>query len=569
MVGFVVSGFAILLQVSAAGLAFTSNPVPPADSARLVRSVRSAQRSFEAFRRGRLPFGYDFSGPCDVRVGRYCYWRGDDSEDEPPRESPDVARRRDELIRQIGDAAATLPADGWLAGQRVRYLVEAGRADSAMKVAASECRADPWWCAALAGYAAHSAARFADADSAYAAALAAMAPDTRCEWLDISRLVDDVTDRRLRSLDCAGRVALAERIFRLSAPLYFVSATDLLSEHLARVTRAVIAEQAATPDGEPWANDERELVIRYGWPQWYSRSLPSAALDARPSITGHDSGMPYDFLVAGQALDRVAHISSRDWTLDDDRAATEYAPRYARSVHELPNQLAVFRRGDSAVVVAAWDARRDTTLLGRPLIAALALFDETRVSVVARDDSARAVGRLWGAAPIDSGVVSLELLAQADRRAARYRVGLLPPAAGRVALSDLLLYSAGVGSASELSEVRDSALASNVIPASRAVGVFWETYGRSATGEPVHFSLTVREVGVGWARRAAERLRLVDRASSLRIEWDEVPRQRDGIAGRGVRVDFSRLRHGHYVMDLVASTRTGASAVSTKEIDVR
>jgi len=73
---------ATLLQLPAA-----TDPIAQAglrarapDSARLVRGAHSAQSSFESFRRLRLPVQERGSGPCDIRVGRYCYWRGDDDE---------------------------------------------------------------------------------------------------------------------------------------------------------------------------------------------------------------------------------------------------------------------------------------------------------------------------------------------------------------------------------------------------------------------------------------------------------------------------------------------------------
>src|SRR5690348_11091221 len=70
---------------------------PAADSAGILRRARSAQSSFESFRRMRLPRGDRLSGPCDVRIGRYCYWRGDEDGEEdkdPPAEAPAVRERR-------------------------------------------------------------------------------------------------------------------------------------------------------------------------------------------------------------------------------------------------------------------------------------------------------------------------------------------------------------------------------------------------------------------------------------------------------------------------------------------
>jgi len=517
-----------------------------------------------------LPVGYGMSGPCDVHIGRYCYWRGDDDAEHQPEEAPEIRRRREELLRLLDSVSAAVPGDPWVAGQRVRYLVEAGRTDEALRFAGNDCHASTDWCAALAGYAAHVAGRFATADSAYAVALAAMTPEERCNWLDISRIVDDATADRLHSLDCAARAELARRILRLASPLYLVSSTDLYTEHLARVTRGKIAERAATVDGVSWADDQRNLTIRYGFPAWYSRSMPpSGSMMATESITGHDTGKPYDFLPPGEALSHMAHIAATDWALDDPRATTGYAPSYAKSVHDVPSQLAVFRRGDSTLVVGAWDARQDTTLLGRDLVAALAFAGDSDATIVARQSRATAVGRIAGIGVIDSGLVSLELLATEDKRAARVRTGLPPRATGRISLSSLLLYAPSGEPAYDIAAVKDSALASATIPMSRNVGVYWETYGANPNGEPLHFSLMVEQVGISWARRAAERLHLTDPTSALRLQWDEVAQPNHGVAGRGVRVDLSRLRGGRYVVTLDVTARGSDSASSTKEILIR
>src|SRR5262249_23642636 len=101
------------------------------------------------------------------------------------------------------------------------------------------------------------------------------------------------------------------------------------------------------------------------------------------------------------------------------------------------------------------------------------------------------------------------------------------------------------------------------------IGVFWETYGLRPQGEPVHFTLTVEEIEIGLLRRAAERLRFADPTSALRIQWDEVPLQRNGIAGRGVRVDLSRLRGGPYRMQLASPAASGPAVLASRDITVR
>ena len=557
-------GAALLQGWSAHGSA--SPGTTPADSVHVVRDLQSAQRSFESFRRARLPVRERSWGPCEIRIGRYCYWRGDDEDDPMPEEALSIRARRVALIRALDSAAAMLDGDPWIAGQLVRYLVEAGRIDDAMRFARERCHAGAAWCAALGGYAAHMGNRFAEADSAYRIMLAESSPAERCRWLDISDLIEGDLAKRFRALDCEGRDSLARRVLLLGAPLLSVSQTDLFTEQLARVTRIRMAEHSASTDGESWGGDVRELMLRYGWPRWYSRSEPPVGSQMEASITGHDSGMPFDFIPRLHAVDSIAHVASGDWNLDDPRALTGYAPSFARSVHDLPSQIAVFRRGDSALVVAAWDARRDTTLLGRALNAAIVVASPAGELTVARDSGARTVGRLWVTAPVDSGLVSLELLAPAERRAARARIGLPPRDTGRIMLSDLLLY-APTPADTRLETVRDSALATNVVTGARGVGVYWETYGLTAP-EPLHFTLAVEQYGVGWLRRTAERFHLADPTSGLRLQWDEVPEPSEGVAPRAVKLDLSRLRAGRYRISLTARAR-GGSATTIREVVIR
>jgi hypothetical protein len=539
------------------------------DSARLVRLLRSDQASFERFRRGRLPQSDGTaSGTCDVRIGRYCYWRDDDDDTPPPPEAGEIVARRNSLISELESAARTLPGDEWIAGQAVRYLVEANRTDDAWRYATTECESSRSWCMALAGYAAHAAQRYANADSAFSVALAAMDTAERCRWLDASSLLDGDLERQFNNLDCEGRARFARRLFLLGAPLYSVSTTDLFTEHLSRVTRTRMAEHSAAVDGQTYADDVAQLMTRYGWPRWYSRSIPLFGSDQAPSITGHDGARPYNYLPSLRVMEHVGETSADDWRLDEQRALTGYAPAYARSMHVVPGQLARFRRGDSTLVVAAWDARRDTTMLGRDLDVALVIVPASGPLAIARASNVKTTGHISVTGLVDSGLVSLELLARDDRRASRARVGIVMQPRGSIALSDLLLYSAATTTPNDLDAVEDSALASTVVPATRAVGVFWETYGLPRQGEPVQYTLTVEEINVGFLRRVAQHLRFADPASALRIQWKEVPQPRDGIASRGVRVDLSRLHSGQYHMQLTL-TSEGKSVVASRTVEIR
>lgn len=538
-----------------------------ADSVRQLRIARGAQSAFEAFRRARLPRGESHAGVCDVRIGRYCYWRGEDDDEKEPPEAEIVAARRRGLIDVLEASAELLPGDWWIAGQWVRYLVEARRTDAALD-AARACRADAWWCSALAGYAAHAAGRFSSADSAYTVALGAMSDADRCRWLDVSEIVDDDLAKRARSIPCDARPGFARRLFWLAAPLLSVSTTDVMTEHFARLTRARMAEHSASVDGEYWAADERELVIRYGWPRWFTQTEPPPGSPARPSITGHDAGVPYYFFPALRAVDSTSRLERGDWTLDDARAPSGYAPSFARSVHDVPAQVAVFRRSDSARVVAAWDVRRDTTLVGRELDVSL-IAGRPGDSLFAARGRSRNTGRISVVAPIDSGIVSLELLAAEDRRAGRVRVGFPSRARTRITLSDLLLHRPSASEETSLDAALDSALTSDEVNRARPVGVFWEAYGLAPQGETVKYTLLVEENGTSWIRRMARRAGIVDPSSALRIQWDETARGSDGIAPRGVRLDLSRLRPGRYRVELSVATADGVSAQTVRRIEVR
>jgi len=138
------------------------------DSQHILRSARAAQADFESIRRHNLPKepGHG-AADCDERIGRFCYWYDDDDETPrpPPPESEAITRARDRLLGTLDSAALALPGDDWIAGQRVRYLLQSGRPAEAL-AAARTCRAALWWCEALTGLALHVAGDYGPADSA-------------------------------------------------------------------------------------------------------------------------------------------------------------------------------------------------------------------------------------------------------------------------------------------------------------------------------------------------------------------------------------------------------------------
>ncbi|HEX8391265.1 MAG TPA: hypothetical protein VF665_02815, partial [Longimicrobium sp.] len=185
-----------VLTLAPPGAAGQARPVrfagaQAADSMQALRDARSRQAAFERFRAGRLPrvngLGGGGSDEC-TRVGRFCFYFGDDADVNPPPEPPAVGVRRGQLVRALDSAVARSPRDRWIVGQHVRYLSEAKEHARAL-AAARDCRADAAWCAALQGFALHEGGRYAEAGAAFDRALALLPEAERRRWTEMDELL--------------------------------------------------------------------------------------------------------------------------------------------------------------------------------------------------------------------------------------------------------------------------------------------------------------------------------------------------------------------------------------------
>ena len=148
-----------------------AQPLSREDSLRILRWAQHAQWDFERHRRFALPPMYTSTGaPCDL-IGRFCVRHGGIVFERIP--AMDLSASRENLMHVLDTAATLLPGDDWIAGQRVRYLVDAGDGNSALR-AARACRGTSWWCEALEGMALHVVGDFEGAEQAFAKALASM-----------------------------------------------------------------------------------------------------------------------------------------------------------------------------------------------------------------------------------------------------------------------------------------------------------------------------------------------------------------------------------------------------------
>ncbi len=610
-------------------LLYFAQPNPP-DSTTLLHLARTTQAAFETFRIAHLPYTRSTThwGRCDEIVGRFCFWHEEDPAWRPAPEAPAIAAARLRLLDTLDSLALLLPGNDWITGQQVRYAIEAGRKDEALRTART-CHATPWWCSALAGYALHAARQYASADSAFAVALHTMPAEARCRWNDLSPLLDRLA-KQYRKLGCTERAALERRIWWLADPLYLVPGNERRTEHFARRVLDALQDQARSAYGVRWGDDLEELLLRYGWPIAWEREAPTGFSTERPAIISHNQPKSWQFLPPARFVENPATIRSGDWRLDAERPLSAYAPAYAASFEELPHQIAVFRRGDSIVVVAGYrmpdppaaqdpPAGQDSPAgqnspagrnpasghnppaAGNPppsqdlssgpsprtresppprppaaerREAALILArDDTLPPLVVRQAAAPREGVLAAIAPAESSLLSLETLEGTDSaRAARARFWLpVSPLAEGIALSDPLLFVANRDDSlpASLADVLPLARGTNRVGRGERVGVFWETYGLEKYPGPLRITLTVTRRGRSWIRRAAEWAGIAARQERyVSLSWEEAAPPLP-VAPRALVLSLADPTPGTYLLEIQAVAAGLPPARATRDLVVR
>ena len=517
-----------------------------------------------------LPRFYSGQPERCLTIGRLCYWDSRTSTDMVPAEGAAIARARARLLRELGSASRALPGDDWISGQYFRYLIEA-RDTAAISVATRECAATRWWCDALAGYALHTRGDFAGADTAFARALERMPRDTRCEWLDVSTLLASKFRKEYERLSCAERLAVLERIWSFADPLLMTPGNERRTEHFSRVVYTALQVDAANTFGMRWGDDLAEMVMRFGWSEKWTRRPESLASSGRPAVTGHDAGPGFHFLVKSRPPESVDLAADSIWELERSPPQELYAPSYARAFVRLDAQVARFRRGDSTIVIAAYDVSDDTLFRNRKFRAALSVLGSQAATPDLREVSdapVRQVMQLTTAAK--SQLVGLELLAGDSAGAARLRAGFseIPVDSARISVSSLLLVEGGSSLPADLAEAAPRTHPGSVFSRKAKVALFWELYGKSAADSTLAIALTISPRGSGFLRSALRALGLSPKVTPLSVRWQE-----NGASGvlsaRSVLVDLSLVPPGSYEirLEVGATAATGASA--SKVIQIR
>jgi hypothetical protein len=554
------------------------------DSLQLLRSARQAQREFERVRRAHLPYDWDDrSGPCDVLIGRFCYWYHP-SPNRPP-ESAAIGRGRARLLRELAAAAARLPGDDWILGQRVRYLVEDRRAGVAVAVVRT-CRGTRWWCDALEGFARHAGRDYAGSDRAFERALAGMEEKQRCAWTDLSALLKDTREYRrlpLRSAQslpralrggrlCEERAARNQRIWWLADPLYSVAGNDLRTEHYSRHTMALLLEDAANPYGVFWSDDMRELLLRFGWPTHWARSFHRSGSLESPPVVGHEADPSFWLLPRPFYTEPWSDVTAVRWEPTMERPPARYAPPYTAGLVPMTGvQFARFRRRDTTLTIAAFDLTADSGFATGPLDVHLAAArDPATPAEIGRASTAGPRGVASVRSRWRPAVLSLEAMRPDTGPIGWRRVMVSPDPAGLPPeLSDILLVAAGELPRS-LGEAAAAALSPVVVPVGQRVGLYWEMYDLPDSGRRLEVAVTVTKAR---SRRGAPypvgRPGCPPRiASPVTVRWQEEPGATTRGVARSIALDLRPLSRGRYVVAIQISQAGRARGCSSRELEI-
>lgn len=577
---------------------------PSPDSAAIRGRARTLQSRFESDRLRHLPRSLGGSRPqCDEIIGRMCIWDDGDDGWAPTEEPAKIVALRGELLAALESLAREIPGDHWVFGQRIRYLVEAGRLGEAASLAQACGLPARWRCDAYLGYVRHHQQNIRGAEQAFRRALDAMPARIFADWTDPEPMLD--RDLRRWVADQADSAAAVDRVWMLSDPLFLVPGNDRWTGHMSRWSYSMSSEEARNPYRLLWGEDLTRVTVRYGWPIAWERSWSTSGGNAF-SVSGHD--YPGEFRafppqqVLGRGRDGVEPV---EWKIPDGHARSKYAPPYLDSLGVLEGQIGRFWRRNGVLLVGTWESPEvdppynadaasgtpaDPAEVRNRLVAGAARGPDPeapaaprlRVGMFVEQDGALAADvrttvvsggtvRLSALAPwANWGVVSLEAWSPETRRAHRLRAGmgfrqLMPDL---FALSDLLLLETGAEPAGP-EQVADVLRASTEVAGDEPLTLAFEVYGLLSRSELVDFRAWVEKRDEGFLTRAVRWLGFGGDREQVMIGWEEGGPERRGPLFRTFSIGLPHLEPGRYEVVIEVTARGHSPLEARRAFTVR
>ncbi len=592
----------------------------PSDSTALVEEAHKRQKDFEQFRESHIPLSPMPAGRCEDMIGRICIWFGGEDETDFPPELQETVDARLNLI-QFLSTAESQARDPWITGQLVRYLVEDGESLRAEQVARSCDLSERWWCEALLGYVLHIRGSFVEAQAAFQAALDSMPPKELERWTTPGYLLTKDGKKVFEHDDPQQRQKLWKLFWRLSDPLYLVPGNDRLTEHYTRLVQVRMEEDAANPQGIDWGDDMSEVLIRYGRMIGWSRSregpigMQGGRLDMADNrhVIGHHAPGSRGYLFPEKFLKAPADIPPESWITAPRVAWTWYAPPYAPHFNELETQVARFRRGDTMLVVGAYQPGEPTTSdaqkerekprveFGRrggimnpfdhrqqpppertrqhatgsapvkmkgPVETGFFLVpEEGGPAIDVRGDAPDGVLTLK--APQGRYVSSLEVFDPAGKQAWRARQGVVQDSLvpGVPAVSDILILKDGAKLPSSLDEAIPEARAGVRIKQGARFIVVWEVYGLQVQ-ERVGVTLGFTQGYPGFLQRVGKFMGILKPPQPVDVTFQDTGPLAVQTAFRAVQLQLPKLDPGDYTLHLRLDFAGREPVVTSRPITV-
>ncbi|MES2521318.1 MAG: hypothetical protein V4617_01375 [Gemmatimonadota bacterium] len=537
----------------------------------------------------------------------------------PPKDRPPLQRLRETLIVQLTNALSKHPNDPWIAGQRVRFIMDQREPERAVR-AARDCQGSDRDCAALLGLALHHAENYASAEASFRTVdsleRAMAGPKAPCVSAEILLLLSEGDRSKVTDRPCAEQRATIERMWWLADPLWSVPGNERYVDHRARLAHMGLRSVTERDERYVWAPlmgglAMRELLVRYGWPAYTYwpggrfedemnrlrdakirfRAPPYTAKEYsydRASLIPRFKAIANPFSVdsADYEIYRPAGLSNEQWWPQEHMAL-------GIKLGSLPKGQQGSWSRDSLVLygmIVDEPLRKVDTAATGPATATLVSsmgpqnFRTVATTPVLEGTTMRLVGALTSQPTVLSAEVPGRTLRETSWRA---RFGITPPqtlremAAGEVALSApvfLRMPNRTVVPPKALDTVMAYMAGDLTFSRTEPLALYWETYG-FPLDQPLQLQVrVVRNDDVNIARRIVSSVGL---ASELRdstaINWTEANSGQGALirttgktaVGRSVSIDLKALPAGEYVVIVEVRRGTGMVATSRREFVLR